>query len=74
MIVTIETSKIQEIEQILSLLKSLNIKAVKIESSTSSLQPKITRGDKSIDPKQLFGIWKDHPRTIETIRTSLQQR
>ena len=29
---------------------------------------KITKGDKSIDPTALFGIWKDNPRTLEQIR------
>jgi hypothetical protein len=28
----------------------------------------ITKGDKSIDPKPLFGIWKDNPRNLEEIR------
>ncbi len=28
----------------------------------------ITQGDKSIDPKPLFGIWKDNPRSLEEIR------
>jgi hypothetical protein len=26
--------------------------------------------DKNIDPKHLFGIWKDNPRTIEQIRSN----
>ncbi len=30
--------------------------------------PVITKGDKTIDPTSLFGIWKDNPRTLEEIR------
>ncbi len=70
MTVTIETSGIQEVEQLLVLLKTLDIKNIKIQSSPSTPQASITRGDKNIDPKQLFGIWKDNPRTIEQIRSN----
>ncbi len=69
MIITIETSGIQEVEQLLQVLKSLNIKAVKVEASSPATQPTITKGDKKLDPKQLFGIWKDNPRSIEQIRS-----
>jgi hypothetical protein len=70
MTVTIETSGIQEIEQLLQVLKSLNIKTIKVQSSPIVLTPCITRGDKRLDPKELFGIWKDNPRTIEQIRST----
>lgn len=30
--------------------------------------PFITRGDKSLDPDGLRGIWKNNPRTLEEIR------
>ncbi len=29
---------------------------------------KVTKGDKSIDPSDLWGMWKDNPQTIETMR------
>jgi hypothetical protein len=74
MTVTIETSGLQEIEQLLKLLKSLNIKTIKIQSAPIELRPTITKGDKKIDPNQLFGIWKDNPRTIEQIRTTAWKR
>ena len=70
MTVTIETSGTQEIEQLLQMLKSLNIKTIKIQQSRVSHAPSITRGDKRLDPKELFGIWKDNPRTIEQIRST----
>ena len=31
----------------------------------------ITKGDKSVDPRALEGIWKDNPRTLEEIRKSV---
>lgn len=70
MTVTIETSGIQEIEQLLQVLKSLNIKTIKVQPSPVLLTPSITRGDKRLDPKELFGIWKDNPRAIEQIRST----
>lgn len=70
MTVTIETSGIQEVEQLLQVLKSLNIKSIKVQPSQVTLAPSITRGDKRLDPKELFGIWKDNPRTIEQIRST----
>lgn len=74
MTVTIETSGIQEVEQLLVLLKTLNIKNIKIQSSASALKPSITPGNKKIDPRQLFGIWKNNPRTIEQIRSTAWER
>lgn len=74
MTITIETSGIQEVEQLLILLKTLNIKNIKIQSSPAVSQPSITRGNKKIDPTQLFGIWKDNPRTIEQIRSTAWKR
>jgi hypothetical protein len=74
MTVTIETSGIQEIEQLLQVLKSLNIKTIKVQTSPVILTPSITRGDKKLDPTLLFGIWKDNPRTIEQIRSTAWQR
>jgi hypothetical protein len=74
MIVTIEASGIQEVEQILQVLKSLNIKEIRIEDPPSASQPTIIRGDKMLDPTQLFGIWKDNPRTTEQIRSTAWKR
>lgn len=29
---------------------------------------KLTKGDKSLNPTELFGIWKNNPRSIKIIR------
>ncbi len=74
MTITIETSGIQEAEQLLKVLKSLNIKIIKVQPALISLRPTITKGDKKLDPRQLFGIWKNNPRTIEQIRSAAWNR
>lgn len=66
--ITIETGSVSEMEQILRLLKSLHIRSVQISAAPDEKHPVITKGDKSIDPTPLFGIWKDHPRSLEEIR------
>lgn len=74
MTITIETSNIQEVEQVLNLLKSIGIKSVKVHDSFEEPTPTITKGDKNIDPEELFGIWATHPRTIEEIRSTAWER
>ncbi|MBK8921200.1 MAG: hypothetical protein IPM81_06760 [Saprospirales bacterium] len=71
---TIESVDIQEVEKILFLLKSFNIKNIEVIPGPSGPGPSITKGDKKIDPHALFGIWKDHPRSLETIRTANWKR
>lgn len=74
MTVTIETSGVQELEQLLLVLKSLNIKSIKIQGTPVASRPVITRGDKSLDPKALFGIWENNPRTLDQIRSTAWKR
>lgn len=38
------------------------------------LESSIVKGDKSINPSELFGIWKNNPRTIEEIRSKSWNR
>jgi hypothetical protein len=47
---------------------------VTVEVSSQSKGAKITKGDKSIDPSDLFGMWKDNPQSIENIRQKAWQR
>jgi len=74
MTITIETSGIQEIEQLLQVLKSLNIKNVHIKEASPKRQPVITKGDKKLDPRELFGIWQGSPRTLEQVRSEAWKR
>ncbi len=74
MIITIETSGIQEVEQLLQVLKSLDIKNVNINGAPPKPQPVITKGDKKLDPRALFGIWQGKPRTLEQVRSTAWKR
>lgn len=74
MTITIETSGIQEIEQLLQLLQSLNIKNISIKDASPKRHPIITKGDKKLDPRALFGIWQGKPRTIEQVRSAAWKR
>ncbi len=72
--VTIEGADIQEVEKILLLLKSLNINNIEVIPGPSGHRPSISKGDKKVDPHQLFGIWKDTPRSLDSIRTANWKR
>jgi hypothetical protein len=72
--ITIEAIDIQDVEKIISLLKSLNIKNIEVIPGPSGQGPSITKGDKKVDPRVLFGIWKDNPRNIEAIRAANWKR
>lgn len=67
---TIELNNLNDLEKVMQLLKSLQIQEVKIfPTNTLNYSPNITPGDKSIDPKALFGIWEDAPRSLTEIRS-----
>ncbi len=74
MTITIETSGIQEVEQLLTLLKSMNIKNISITEASVKRQPVITKGDKKLNPRELFGIWQGSPRTLEQVRSTAWKR
>ena len=42
--------------------------------SILSQAPSITKGDKSLDPKALFGIWAGNPRNLQDIRKKAWKR
>lgn len=74
MTITIETSGIQEVERLLQVLKSLNIENINIKQGAQKRQPFITKGDKKLDPRELFGIWQGNPRTIDQVRSTAWKR
>jgi hypothetical protein len=74
MTITIETSGIQEVEQLLKVLKSLNIKNISIKEASIMRKPIVTKGDKKLNPRELFGIWQSQPRTIEQVRSTAWKR
>ncbi|MFN0036439.1 MAG: hypothetical protein ACKVUS_15345 [Saprospiraceae bacterium] len=75
MTITIESVNAKELEQLLSVLKSMNLSGVQVKSHAPRREkPTIIVGDKSIDPMALFGIWKEGPRSLEEIRNAAWKR
>ncbi len=79
---TIEVASQSELEKIILLFQSIKLEGVRI--ITDKLTPKnnrknkkapiITKGDKTLDPTDLFGIWENNPRSIEVIRENAWKR
>lgn len=80
--VTVEVSSQSELEKIILFFNSLKLDSIRIVTDAITPMPKknnkkgvkISKGDKSIDPSDLFGMWKDNPQSIETIRQKAWQR
>lgn len=71
--ITIEIDSKSEMEKLSALLKTFKINTVNITSSDNTAAP-VIKGDKTIDPKSLFGIWAEKPRLLENIRKAAWQR
>lgn len=69
MTITIQTANKEALAEVLSLLNTLGIDNVNVQLEPSTVSPSYVRGDKSVDPTSLFGIWSGQPKTIEQIRT-----
>ncbi len=71
---TIDAVELNDLEKIIAFLSKFKLIQVKIDSPTKNSMPTITRGDKSIDPRPLFGIWEENPRTFVEIRNNAWKR
>ncbi|KQM66356.1 hypothetical protein ASE74_08070 [Pedobacter sp. Leaf216] len=71
--VTLEISDFDEMEKLLSFFQTMKLENIKIISSQEA-KPNLRKGNKSINPKELFGIWKETPKNIEDIRTKAWNR
>lgn len=69
--ITVEITQASELELLLSILKQFQLDNVQI---VPQHPPSIQQGDKSIDPRSLFGIWKNNPRTLDDIRSNAWKR
>ncbi len=69
--ITIEPASAAELERVVEMLQTMEVTNFEV---TNIPKPTITKGDKSIDPKALFGVWKDAPRRLEDIRARAWQR
>ncbi|RDC57254.1 hypothetical protein DU508_08750 [Pedobacter chinensis] len=66
--VTLEISDFDEMEKLLSLFQIMKLDNIKIISLQNNSELNISKGNKELNPKELFGIWKDAPKSIEEIR------
>lgn len=71
--ITIEIDSKNEMDKLSALFKSININTVKIVSNEIT-DITVTKGDKKIDPRGLFGIWASKPRSLENIRKDAWER
>jgi hypothetical protein len=70
--ITIEIDSKSEMEKLSALFKTFKINTVKVFSSDDTTS--VIKGDKEIDPKELFGIWAKQPRSLESLRKNAWQR
>ena len=72
--ITIEIDSKYELEKLSAFFKAFKINAVNVISSDDKKDLPIIKGNKKINPEELFGIWADKPRTLENIREAAWQR
>jgi len=65
---------ISSIAQLLSEEESQQLSDDAIVQSVLFPKPFISKGDKSIDPTGLFGIWASSPRSLQDIRQKAWER
>ncbi len=69
--ITIELDSFREIKQIITILKEIGIESFNVIGN-KEIEDKevdsVTKGDKDIDPSELFGIWKSDPKSLGSIR------
>ena len=80
--VTVEVTSQSELEKIIRFFQTLNLDNIRIVTDSLKPTPKknnknamrLTKGDKTLDPSDLFGLWKDNPKTLEDIRQKAWKR
>ncbi|MDZ7936079.1 MAG: hypothetical protein U5M51_14150 [Emticicia sp.] len=72
--VTLEITNLGEIEKLFSFFQTVKLDGVQVSSEDFKRKPKIKKGNKSLNPKELFGIWQESPKNIEDIRANAWQR
>jgi hypothetical protein len=71
--VTIEIDSQSELDKLSALFKTLKISTINVNAE-HNLQAPIIKGDKKLNPKDIFGIWGKNPKNIDAIRKSAWQR
>ncbi|KAA8482420.1 hypothetical protein BDE36_3478 [Arcticibacter tournemirensis] len=73
--VTIEIDSKNDFKKLTALFKSLDIDSIEVVSNDDIAGPApVKRGNKKIDPNDLFGIWADNPRSLDAIRKDAWHR
>lgn len=67
--VTLEITNLKEIETLYSFFKTTKIDSFEIVTENLISNPNIQKGNKNLNPRDLFGIWKNNPMNIGDIRT-----
>jgi hypothetical protein len=62
--VTFEVNSQAELDKLFLLFKSLKFENVKVVSTETKTNTLITKGDKSLNPRDLFGIWESDKRSL----------
>ena len=71
--ITIEIDSKSEMEKLSALFKTFKINTVNVVAVDGADIP-VIKGDKKINPEELFGIWAKEPRSIESIRNDAWHR
>ena len=72
--ITLEITNLSEIEKLFSFFQTVKLDDIQVISEDLRLKPKIQKGNKHLNPKELFGIWKENPKNIEEIRANAWKR
>jgi hypothetical protein len=72
--ITIEIDSKKELEKLSALFEAFKINAVNVISSDGKKDLPVIKGNKKLDPQELFGIWAEKPRTLENIRKAAWHR
>ncbi len=72
--VTVEISNENEMEKLFAFFKTIHLDNIEVVTEHNAEQPSIQKGDKKINPKELFGIWQNKPRDIDELRTGAWKR
>ncbi|TWR29659.1 hypothetical protein FPZ43_07295 [Mucilaginibacter pallidiroseus] len=72
--ITIEIDERSEVVKLTAFFKAFNIETVSMVKTDGETKHIITKGDKSIDPEALFGIWEKEPKNLDDIRKAGWQK
>lgn len=72
--VTVEIANDIEMKKLIAFFKTMQLDSIQIVTEHTAHLPIIQKGNKRLNPKELFGIWQEEPRDIEVIRKNAWKR